>query len=425
MNVKVFKFGGASVKDAPAIENLFQILRRYPDQKLVVVISAMGKTTNFLEKVLLTYREGKEDVMTLVDELQAMHEKVAVQLIPDPGMVIDQLRKLITQLRDRLSCEPSNNYDFDYDQIVSFGELLSTTLISGYLNYAGVNNVWMDARKLIRTDDTYREGTIDWTVSGEQICKRVGDGLQQQDVVLTQGFIGGTAENLTTTLGREGSDFSAAIIAYSMGAESVTIWKDVPGLLNADPKRFSDAVLLKQIPYEEAVELAYYGASIIHPKTLKPLQNKQIPLFVKSFFNPEAEGSSIMACNASNDVPSYIVKDNQILITIFPKDFSFIAVDNLSEIFAVLSQYRVKINLMQNSALSFSVCTDAIPERTMACIEALKDKYRVKYNEDIQLVTIRHYTEESINKILNDRIPLIQQNSRTTVQMALKNNGSL
>lgn len=424
MNAKVFKFGGASVKDAPAIENLFHILCRYPDQKLVVVISAMGKTTNFLEKVLLAYREGA-DVNALVDELQQRHEQVAIQLIPDPGMVVDQLRKLFTQLRDRLACEPSNNYDFDYDQIVSFGELLSTTLISGYLNYAGVANKWLDARRLIRTDDTYREGGVDWTVSGQQICKRVEQALQQCDVVLTQGFIGGTAENLTTTLGREGSDFSAAILAYSLDAENVTIWKDVPGLLNADPKRFSDAVLLSQIPYEEAVELSYYGASIIHPKTLKPLQNKQIPLYVKSFFNPEAPGSAIMACSSTNDIPSYIVKDNQILITIFPKDFSFIAVDNLSEIFAVLSQYRVKINLMQNSALSFSVCTDNVPERTMECITALQHKYKVKYNENVQLITIRHYTDASIDKVLRKRTPLIQQNSRTTVQMAVKNEDSL
>jgi len=421
MNAKVFKFGGASVKDAPAIENLFQILRRYQDEKIVVVISAMGKTTNFLEKVLLAFREQNGQVEQLVEELQRQHEQVAVQLIPDPGKVVDQLRELFARLRHRLSYEPSNNYDFDYDQIVSYGEMLSTTLISGYLNYAGVNNVWMDARKLIRTDDTYREGLVDWEISAQQICKRVEQGFQQCDVVLTQGFIGGTAENLTTTLGREGSDFSAAIIAYSLDAESVTIWKDVPGLLNADPKRFDDAVLLKEIPYEEAVELAYYGASIIHPKTLKPLQNKQIPLFVKSFFAPDETGSAIRNCTTNNDVPSYIVKDNQILITIFPKDFSFIAVDNLSEIFAILSQYRVKINLMQNSALSFSVCTDAVPERTMACIEALKDKYRVKYNENVQLITIRHYTDASIDKVLKHRSPLVQQTSRATVQMAVKN----
>ncbi|MBR4787092.1 MAG: aspartate kinase [Bacteroidales bacterium] len=418
--MQVFKFGGASVKDAPAIENLQQILRRYPNEHLVVVISAMGKTTNFLEKTLAAYRDGSSDWHALVDELQRQHEDVAERLVPDPGAIIDRLRELFAGLREQLSCEPDANYDYDYDRIVSYGELLSTTLISGYLNIAGIPNLWLDARTLVRTDATYREGLVDWKTSCRQIRTAVEEAFNQQfPIVITQGFIGGTSEQHTTTLGREGSDYSAAIMAYALDARNVTIWKDVPGLLNADPKRFPDAVKLDRIPYEEAVELSYYGASIIHPKTLKPLQNKQIPLYVKSFYQPDSEGSIITKCPLDTTIPSFIVKDHQTLITIFPKDFSFIAVDNLSDIFAVLSQHRIRINMMQNSALSFSVCTDAEPRRVHACIRALQGKYKVKYNEDVQLITIRHHTPEAIERVMHDRKVLLRQTSRATIQFVV------
>ena len=420
MHVKVFKFGGASVKDAPAIENLYQILRLYPDDTIVVVISAMGKTTNFLEKVLQAYHGHTGEVPALLDELQCRHERVAEQLVPDPGGIVDPIRNLFQQLRDRLLSPPSQNYDFDYDQIVSFGELLSTTLISRYLGIAGIPNTWLDARRIIRTDSTFREGRVDWETSACQIREAVEDGLGQGRVVLTQGFIGGTAENLTTTLGREGSDYSAAIIAHSLDAESVTIWKDVPGLLNADPKRFPDAVKLDRIPYEEALELTFYGASVIHPKTLKPLQNKQIPLYVKSFARPEDEGSVITNCRLSTSVPSYIVKDNQVLLTLFPKDFSFMGVENLSDVFARLADYRVKINMMQNSALSLSICTDNVGGRLKQCVEILKKRYKVKYNDPVQLITIRHYTPESVEKALGDKKVLMRQTSRATIQFVVK-----
>ena len=420
MQVKVFKFGGASVKDAPAIENLDQILRRDPDYTIVVVISAMGKTTNFLEKVLEAYHQRPEEVPALVDELQRQHEQVAEQLVPDPGSIVDSLRQLFRQLRERLSCAPSQNYDFDYDQIVSFGELLSTTLISGYLNIAGIPNTWLDARRVIRTDSTFREGRVDWETSARQIQDAVAAGFGKGRVVLTQGFIGGTAENLTTTLGREGSDYSAAIIAHSLDAESVTIWKDVPGLLNADPKRFPDAVKLDRIPYEEALELTFYGASVIHPKTLKPLQNKQIPLYVKSFFHPENEGSVITNCRLSTGVPSFIVKDGQVLLTLFPKDFSFMGVENLSDVFTQLANYRVKINMMQNSALSLSICTDNVGERLKKCVDALKKRYKVKYNDPVQLITIRHHTPESVEKAVGDKKVLMRQTSRATIQFVVK-----
>ena len=420
MRFKVFKFGGASVKDAAAIENLHEILRRYPDDRLVVVISAMGKTTNFLERVLHAYYNAPDQVEGLLVELQRQHEDVAERLVPDPGSIVDSIRNLFAQLRTRLSVDHSNNYDFDYDQIVSFGELLSTTIISTYLNLTGIPNTWLDARKLVRTDSTYREGRVDWDVTVQQVRDTLLN--QEGKVFLTQGFIGGTAENLTTTLGREGSDYSASIMAYALDAESVTIWKDVPGLLNADPKRFPDAVKLDKIPYEEAVELSYYGASIIHPKTLKPLQNKQIPLYVKSFFQPDETGSVITSCSLEKRIPSIIVKDHQTLLTVFPRDFSFIAVDNLSELFAVFSRYRIRVNMMQNSALSFSICTDAEPHRIQQCVKTLQEKYKVKYNENVQLITIRHYNKPTIEKVLAGRTAILRQTSRATIQFVIIEN---
>ena len=420
MRFKVFKFGGASVKDAAAIENLHEILRRYPDDRLVVVISAMGKTTNFLERVLHAYYNAPDQVEGLLAELQRQHEDVAERLVPDPGSIVDRIQSLFAQLRTRLSVDHSNNYDFDYDQIVSFGELLSTTIISTYLNLTGIPNTWLDARKLVRTDSTYREGRVDWEVTVQQVRDALLD--QEGRVFLTQGFIGGTAENLTTTLGREGSDYSASIMAYALDAESVTIWKDVPGLLIADPKRFPDAVKLDKIPYEEAVELSYYGASIIHPKTLKPLQNKQIPLYVKSFFQPDEQGSVITSCSLEERIPSIIVKDHQTLLTVFPRDFSFIAVDNLSELFAIFAQHRIRVNMMQNSALSFSICTDAESQRVQQCVEALQTKYKVKYNENVQLITIRHYNKPTIEKVLAGRTAILRQTSRATIQFVIIEN---
>lgn len=415
---KVFKFGGASVRDAAAIENLRNILQRYPEDPLAVVISAIGKTTNFLEKTLDAYYHRPQEALRMADELQQHHERIAQGLLAEPEALNATIRPLFDKLRTRLKTQHSNNYDFDYDQIVSYGELLSTTLISEYLNQSGVSNTWLDARRLMRTDSTYREGHILWDATTAQIRDAVSG--QENRIVITQGFIGGTAECLTTTLGREGSDFSAAVMAYALDAESLTIWKDVPGLLNADPKRFPDAVRLPRIPYEEAVELSFYGASVIHPKTLKPLQNKGIPLYVKSFFRPDDEGSVITACTVFSETPSFIVKDRQTLITISPRDFSFMDVDNLSEIFSQFSTFRIRINMMQNSALSLSVCTESDKNRVRRCMDALKERYKVKYNEDVDLVTIRHYNQEAIDRVLAGREVLLEQTSRSTTQFVTK-----
>lgn len=423
--MKVFKFGGASVKDAPAIENLKNILQRYENEQLVVVISAMGKTTNFLEKLLDAYCHEPEKVEGLLTELRARHERVAEELMGAGNPFLPHSERLFTLLAEQLQRPTSDNFDYDYDRIVSFGELLSTTLISTYLNHQGLSVQWLDARQLVRTDNTYREGHVDWTVTRKLVCNTINPYFQNRTsgMVLTQGFIAGTAENQTTTLGREGSDYSAAILANTLDAECVTVWKDVPGILNADPKRFPNAVKIDKLTYHETVELAYYGASVIHPKTLRPLHNKQIPLFVKSFFHPENEGSMITQTADTKDIPSYIVKDNQLLISVSPRDFSIIGVENLSKILDILSQYRVKINLIQNSALTFSVCTDNVPMRLQPCIEALQKEFVVKFNEAIRLVTIRHYDESSEKEVLGmfaGEEVLIRQNNRHTIQLVLK-----
>ena len=412
------------MKDAPAIENLKNILQRYENEQLVVVISAMGKTTNFMEKLLDAYYHEPEKVEGLVNELRTNHESVAEQLMGKNNPFLMHSDRLFTLLNEQLKRPTSDNFDYDYDRIVSFGELLSTTLIAVYLDTQHLETKWLDARQLIRTDNTYREGHVDWAVTQKLVCNTINPYYQDRShgIVLTQGFIAGTAENQTTTLGREGSDYSAAIIANTLDAECVTVWKDVPGILNADPKRFPNAVKIDTLTYHETVELAYYGASVIHPKTLKPLHNKQIPLYVKSFVHPEDEGSKITQEADTVAVPSYIVKDNQLLISVSPRDFSIIGVENLSIILDILAKYRVKINMIQNSALTFSVCTDNVPLRLKPCIEALQKEFIVKFNDGIRLITIRHYNADSeaeVLKMFENEEVLIRQSNRHTIQLAV------
>ena len=420
-NIPVFKFGGASVKDADGIRNLQKIVMRYSGKPLFVVISAMGKTTNLLEKLLDAYFYGQEDPFVYFNKLRDNHFNVAHQLTEQNERIIAKLTSVLNQLEEKLHTPHSDNYEYEYDQIVSFGEILSTKLISTYLNIVGIRNQWLDARQVMITDSTFMEAKIDWEAS-EQALKQAIDAAtakKEENLFIIQGFIAGDKQGNATTFGREGSDYSAAIIAYILQAESVTIWKDVPGLLNADPKFFPEAVKLDAISYEEAIELSYYGATIIHPKTLKPLQNKHIPLYVKSFFHPENEGSVITNCRLSTDVPSYIVKDNQVLLTLFPKDFSFMGVENLSNIFAMLAHYRIKINMMQNSALSFSICTDNVGNRLKKCIAELRKFYKVKYNDPVQLITIRHHTPEAVEKAVGNKKVLMRQTSRATMQFVV------
>ena len=417
--MKVFKFGGASVNSADAVRNMAQVVQSHLESKpLMVVVSAMGKTTNLLEKLV----PGSADVSSanaLRKQLEVYHLDIAKSLIPNDKTIIKKIQDLLHQLDNTIvSLQPdAAHYNYNYDQVVSFGEIISTTIIAEYLNHLGINTLWSDARQLIQTDNHYREGRVDWQASETATKTLLADSITY-NVILTQGFIGGTVDHKTTTLGREGSDYSAAILAYCLNAESVTIWKDVPGFLNADPKFFADTVKISQIPYNEAIELAYYGASVIHPKTVKPIQNKGIPLFIRSFITPEAEGSSIGDYKTIvPETPLYIFKNNQILLSILPRDYSFIAEDNLQVIFGILSKIGIRVNLMQNSALSFSICIDNNPQLINPLIEELKSMFRVRYNENLQLITIRYYTQEVIDSIVAGRPILLEQRSRTTEQL--------
>jgi aspartate kinase len=415
--MRVFKFGGASIKDSAGVKNLQKIISLFQGEALIIVISAMGKTTNLMEQLLDAWYNDPSQAIKHYDQLVHYHYSIIHELENNSSEISKFVDPIFQKLSLILQEDPSEEYDYEYDRIIPFGEYLSTTIVSAFLNAHGTPNQLLDAAKMIRTDNRFREGQVEWETT-EHLIKEAFLKFPET-IKITQGFIGGTIEKSTTTLGREGSDYTAAIIAYSINATDVTIWKDVPGLLNADPKRFPDAIKLDEIPYEEAIELSYYGATIIHPKTLKPLQNKQIPLFVKSFEAPLEEGSIIADVNPSSYIPSYIIKNNQVLISIYPKDFSFIAVNNLSEIFNVLSEHHVKINLMQNSALSFSICIDHNPTVTQHLIDEFSKKYKIKYNEHVDLITIRHYNDAVIEKVIGSKKIFVEQKNRTTLQVVV------
>lgn len=417
--MKVFKFGGASVKDADSVRNVAKVLSLYSDDKIAVVVSAMGKMTNALERLLHAYFYGTGKIDEEFSNIKEYHMSITSALFTDKSSEIyTDLESIFALFRTRLSLPNSENYDYEYDQIVSIGEIISSKILSAYLNSAGIENRWIDARSIIRTDNTYRDARIDW----DKTVELVNDSMEfhKNSIYITQGFIGSTAENITTTLGREGSDFSAAILAYSLEAEKVAIWKDVPGVLNADPKYFDDTIKLDQLSYHDAIELAYYGASVIHPKTIKPLQNKKIPLWVKSFLHPKEKGTIIQNDKVELQIASFIFKMDQVLITISARDFSFIAEHNLGDIFHELSRLRVRINVMQNTALSFSICVDWDERRIPELIKSLETDYMIKYNKGLELVTIRHYDQETINRVTVNKEVLLEEKTRNTVQMVMR-----
>ena len=417
--MKVFKFGGASVNSADAVRNMAQIVQTHLESDpLVVVVSAMGKTTNLLEK-LVPGSAGNAPAHELRHQLEDYHRSIASALMPGDNDVQQKIGTLLNSLDTLCATLPpdAEHYNYNYDQVVSHGELLSTTIIAHYLNHLGINTQWVDARQVIVTDHHHREGRVDWEATCAE-CNLFNDLTKGHQVALTQGFIAATSDMKTTTLGREGSDYSAAILAYCLNAESVTIWKDVPGFLNADPKFFPDTIKINQIPYDEAIELAYYGASVIHPKTVKPIQNKGIPLFIRSFIRPNDDGSVIGNYHTiSPETPLYIFRNDQILLSIYPRDYSFIAEDNLQVIFGILSKIGIRVNLMQNSALSFSICVDNNPQLIGRLTAELKHLFRVRYNENLQLITIRYYTQQVIDRIVANRPILLEQRSRLTEQL--------
>ncbi len=421
--MKVFKFGGASVKNASAIENVGKILKNHQSDKILVVVSAMDKTTNRLEEcVNYLFEKNVENYKDALNQIHTYHEDIALSLFGESHPRIYQFMYVIFQELSTREFELSgNNRAFIYDQIVSTGEVLSSYLIHEYLLYIGITSEWWDARRLVRTDNHFQEANVNWEKTEELIKAQMLNTDPKSRIYLTQGFIGNTLEGTTTTLGREGSDYSAAIFAYCMGADSVTIWKDVPGMLNADPKYFKNTQLLEKISYREAIELAYFGASVIHPKTIKPLQNKNIPLYVRSFIEPELEGTCIQNEGGSDHlIPSYIVKKNEILLTISAVDFSFINEDALAKIFEVFYALRVKINLMQNSALNFSVLVDGNKVHIETLIDKLKPDFVCKYNEGVELVTIRHYNDGTIKEVIQDREILLEQRSRQTARFVIR-----
>jgi len=420
--MKVFKFGGASVRDADSVRNLASILRSYPE-KLVVVISAMGKTTNALERVLHAYMsDDKTAAMAELNAIRGYHMQIVRTLMPDekhplPG----ELENIFTGLEKKLDCPPSASYNQEYDQLVSWGEIVSTIIVSNYLTFAGIPNQWTDARQFLKTDGTFREARVDWDMSTRRIRERFS--FRNGNLYITQGFIGSTVNNLTTTLGREGSDYTAAILAHILSAESVTVWKDVPGVLNADPKWFDNTEKLDRISYLDAIELAYYGASVIHPKTIQPLKNKGIRLYVKSFLHPDDPGTVIGENDYEKLIPSFIFKIDQVLIHVHPVDFSFIAEDNLEKIFRCFAGYGLRVNLMQNSAVSFDVCVNNDRSRIPMVIEDLEKDFRVSYTTGLELITIRYFDDSTVARVLVNKDLLLTQRTKSTIQMVVRDKG--
>jgi len=417
--MKIFKFGGASVKDATGVKNVKQVLETVGFENVLVVISAMGKTTNALEVVIKNYFDKSKELTSSVQDVKKYHIEILLDLYGDekkPNFI--SAYKAVSQhfedLDYFLKNNKSPNYNFVYDQIVSFGELISTTIVSHYFNHENLINQWLDVRNYIKTDNTYRDANVDW----ENTQKNISKLNKKKALYITQGFLGADDNHFTTTLGREGSDYTAAIFAYSLGAENVTIWKDVPGVLNADPRYFENAVLLNQISYREAIELAFYGASVIHPKTLQPLQKKEIPLFVKSFVNPTLPGTKVSkGADLEPRTSCFIVKKNQILISLSSIDFSFIMEENISEIFHLFHQYKIKVSLIQNTAISFSVCVEDKFDKFSELKAVLSKKFKVAYNENVSLYTIRHFDQSAAEMVELNKKVLVKQISRETLQI--------
>jgi len=416
--MRIFKFGGASVKDAEGIRNVHSVLQTVGYEDVLLVISAMGKTTNALEVVIKNYFEKSPELQSSIQEVKKYHNQILLDLFEDDkNAVFKDVNSLFSELDHFISQNKSPNYNFVYDQIVSFGELISTTIISHYMNFMGIKTQWIDVRNLIKTDNNYRDANVDWDTTQKLISKNV----KKKILNVTQGFLGSDENNFTTTLGREGSDYTAAIFAYCLNAESVTIWKDVPGVMNADPRYFENARLLNQISYREAIELAFYGATVIHPKTLQPLQKKEIPLFVKSFINPTLPGTSVSkGADLDPHLPCFILKKNQLLLSLSSIDFSFIMEENISEIFSLLHQYKMKVSLIQNSAISFSVCIDDKFGNFNSLKSILSKKFKISYNENVSLFTIRHFDEKAAQIVEKNKVVLLKQVSRETMQIITK-----
>ena len=421
--LKVFKFGGASVKDAAGIKNVAAILKKFKEEQIIIIVSAMGKTTNALEKVVEAHSEQTGKAFELLNEVKKYHFDIIDQLFEKQDEVYAEVNDIFnTGAEWVLEEEPHQNYDFMYDQIVSVGELVSTKIVAAYLNKVGLPTQWLDARDVILTDDIYREGWVQWVETQENANRKVKPMLEKPGFILTQGFIGTTKENFTTTLGREGSDYTAAIFSFCLDAESMTIWKDVPGVLNADPRLFDNTIKLDRLSYKEAIEMTYYGAKVIHPKTIKPLQNKNIPLYVKSFINPDLDGTYIGADVDDLYPPIITVEKNQTMLQISTKDFSFVAEHHLSDMFQAIADLRLQVNMMQNSAISFSVCvTDLeIDDKVERFIERIQKDYKVLVDRNLEIIAVRHPQDNVLENLLKGKMVLMEERVKETLQFVVK-----
>ena len=419
--MQVYKFGGASIKNVEGIKNVTQIIQSYGAKNLLVVVSAMDKTTDRLQELAFAHINGNEHKHQLLEDVKNFHFDIIGKLFTDTNNpVYNDVANTFVEIEWLLEEDAADTADYLYDQIVAVGELVSSKIIAAYLNQQGTFCVWQDARNYIQTDNNYREANVQWDKTTKQIQKHLPTYLAQ-GVVLTQGFIGATSENFTATLGREGSDYSAAIFSAALDAEKMTIWKDVPGVLNADPKWFDETEKIPKLSYRDAIELTYYGATVIHPKTIKPIQNKSIPLYVRSFIHPEEAGTEISSEATTIPIASFIFKVNQVLLSISPKDFSFIIEENLSRIFAIFHKNKVKVNTMLNSAISFSVSVDDDERKIANLISDLSEDFKVKYNKEMELVTIRYYNQETIDRVTVNKKVWLEVKSRNTCQIVMKN----
>ncbi len=416
--MRIFKFGGASVKDADGVKNVVDVLRQTGFENTLLVVSAMGKTTNAMEAVVNAYFDDRTKLSSVLQETIDYHNTILSDLFENPSHpVFGKIKALYDEVQGFLAWNKSPKYNFVYDQVVGYGELVSSTIVSAYLNEIGIANNWLDVRDFIKTDDCYRDVSVNW----EKTQERVSQDIDTKKLNITQGFLGSDDNNFTTTLGREGSDYTAAILAFCLNAESVTIWKDVPGVLNADPRYFSETQLLNKISYREAIELAFYGASVIHPKTLQPLQQKEIPLHVKSFIDPKGLGTTVgRGMGIEPEVPCFIVKKNQVLMKLSSLDFSFIVEDSISALFKLFHEHKIKVDLIQNSAISFSVCVDNRFGRLQDLLQLLKSHFNVVCQEGVSLYTIRHFDEKAIASLQNGHEVLLEQRGKNTLQLVVK-----
>lgn len=419
--LKVFKFGGASVKDADGVKNVANILKDYVSQPLVIVVSAMGKTTDALEKVVNAHAHQSDNAQELLEAIKVKHRQLCEELFDKTNPVFDAINDIFVEIDWVLEEKPHENYDFMYDQIVPVGELVSTKIVAAYLNQAGIPTQWIDARDVVRTDNLYREAWVQWDETMANTNRIIQPLLDAGKFVLTQGFIGSTSENFTTTLGREGSDYTAAILSYCLNAESMTIWKDVPGVLTGDPRLFDNVTKLDRLSYKEAIEMTYYGAKVIHPKTIKPLQNKTIPLFVKSFLDPKGDGTCISAEAEDTYPPMVAVEKGQALLHISTRDFSFVAEHHMSNLFQKIAEMRLQVNMMQNTAISFVICVNDIDDRVERFSKAIERNFKVVVERDLELITVRHAHQDILENLTRGRIVLLEERIRNTVQMVVKN----